>query len=260
MIHLQLLEKSYLVIYSNQDSICLCLKSCKVCLNGAVRAFHLAAQGPYPCCKGQLSNAQTVREIIKLTQLEPRLGSLPGLPRHWGPRDTACACNDAHVLAAWDISWQGEGEEWGQSVLQSRIPKRYLRPCLHRVSLHSWGAQGFGTQLIQDEAEFGLVSCYLSAFSLHWKAVETERFPLKNVQNKTFVALLPLFGGEKKIWKFTIYSILFRSKIFTLFYNLSQLEHIHKFFRVQTTMFSSSIPPEVSTYIGRYSARGIHNF
>lgn len=33
----------------------------------------------------------------------------------------------------------------------------------------------------------------------------TERFPLKDVQNKTFVALLPLFGGEGNL---KIYNIL----------------------------------------------------
>lgn len=83
-------------------------------------------------------------------------------------------------------------------------------------------------------------------------------FHLKMYRTRHLWHFCPFLGG-REIWKFTIYSILFRSKIFTLFYNLSQLEHIHKFFSVQTTMFGSSVPPEVSTYIGRYSTRGIHN-
>lgn len=122
---MQLLKNSYLVIYSNQDSISLCLKSCKVCLKGAVRAFHLAAQGPYPCCKGQLSNARTVREIIKLTQLEPRLGRLPGLRGTLPAQRLSTPAyhhRDSRVTVARDSSGQGEGEG-GTKCPAIRYPK-----------------------------------------------------------------------------------------------------------------------------------------
>lgn len=116
-----------LAIYSNQYSNSPCLKSCKVCLNGAVRAFHLAALGPHPCCKGQLRNAWTIREIIKLTQLEPRLGSVPGLQGL-----CACcgySCSDTGVTAVWDIRDRVKGQLEGEGVLQAGTPQRYPRSC-----------------------------------------------------------------------------------------------------------------------------------
>lgn len=125
-----------LVIYSNQYSNSLSLKSCKVCLNGAVRAFHLAALGPRPCCKGQLSNAWTIREIIKLTQQEPRLGFLPGLQRL-----RACSRAEGSWLRLqWHWCDRGVGHQ-GQGVLQSGTPERYPRACLQHVE-RSWSAQG----------------------------------------------------------------------------------------------------------------------
>lgn len=115
-----------LAAYSNQYSNPLCLKSCKVCLNEAVRASHLATLGPYPCCKGQLSNAWTIREIINLTQLEPRLGSLPGLQR-------LCACygysfSDTGVTAVWDIRDRVTGRAGGRECSAGRNPKNTPDP------------------------------------------------------------------------------------------------------------------------------------
>lgn len=167
-----------LVIYSNQYSNSLCLKSCKVCLNGPVRAFHLAALGPHPRCKGQLSNAWTIREIIKLTQLKARLGSLPGLQRL-----RACSRAESYWL---QLQWhwcedsvghqgQGEGgEPEEEPVLQSGTSKRYPRPCEQREE-RSWPAQGppaWDAPALEHralgEGFWGLMSCYLTALSLHW--------------------------------------------------------------------------------------------
>lgn len=225
MIHLQLLEKSYLVIYSNQDSISLCLKSCKVCLNGAVRAFHLAAQGPYPCCKGQLSNAWTVREITKLTQLEPSLGWLPGLQgqpactrpeSYWLPlRWHSCDGSVGHLMTGW---------RWGEAKVScSQVPQKGTQALPAAVggkelacagasrAERSTGAQGFRRQsAIQDQAGLrGWVSCYLAALSpaleMGWRGQDSY---LKMCRIRHFWTICPSRGKKKTPRTLKMYNIL----------------------------------------------------
>lgn len=135
---------------------------------------------------------------------------------------------------------------------------------------HSAGARGFRKQsAIQDKAGlWDWTSCYLAPLSLHWKwerGGQDSYLKMCRRQHLWPICYSGRGGGVEPNWKFTIYSVLFRSKIFMLFYNLSQLKHIPKFFRAQTMMisrfrFSSSMLPEVSTYIGRYKMKGTHNF
>lgn len=159
-----------LAAYSNQYSNLLCLKSCKVCLNGAVRAFHLAALGPHPCCKGQLSNAWTIREIINLTQLEPRLGSLPGLQRL-----CACygySCSDSGVTAGWDTRDRVKGEAGGRGCPAGRNPKKapqiLLAACGEELACTGASSMGCTQHRGLKDGFWGIVSCYPTALSLHW--------------------------------------------------------------------------------------------
>lgn len=149
-----------LVIYSNQYSNSLCLKSCKLCLNGAVRAFHLAALGPHPCCKGQLSKARTIREIKQLTQLEPRLQRL-------------CACSWLWLQWHWcDIRDRAKGAAGGRGCPAARyptkVPPTLPAACGEEPACTGASSTGCTQHRALTEGLGGLVSCYPTAFSLHW--------------------------------------------------------------------------------------------
>lgn len=156
-----------LIIYSNQYSNSLCLKSCKVCLNGAVRTFHLAALGLHPCCKGQLSNAWTIREIMKWTQLEPGLGSLPELQglcsRCWPGLQWHCCDRTVGPQG------QGGGGAGGTGCPVGRHPKKVPQtlPAAWGEELDRGSSMGCTQHRALKAGFWSLVSCYPTALSLN---------------------------------------------------------------------------------------------